>query len=201
MQISALDVESIFDYALASNGTGIASQAIHLIVAAIQRSQSVDRALIDRLQVIRGALGVAIVNWGTKDIAPPGPVPINGYFASASNRLVVSLVSLAVFTGLSMVVMLWCLLGLMYCWIFGSPSPNSSRYPELNFAAKVIADHGHGGPSWLTGLGNTTNDNIKKRVGAKVLYVGSLPSDKGVDRVVMGTAPGLKALKSGQPYL
>jgi len=38
-------------------------------------------------------------------------------------------------------------------------SPNISRYPEIDFAAKVAMDN-----SWLAGLGNSTNRAVERQI-------------------------------------
>lgn len=159
-----------------------------------------ESSLTNQLQILRSVLAVAIVEWGTEK-PTPGPVPITAYFASAGYRVAVSPVSRALFTCLSLATLVWCLVGLLFCWLFGSPSPNTSQFPELDFAAKVTTDSGGGIPPWLAGLGNTTNMAVRKRIQGKVLYVGSMPSDKGLDRVVIATAPVMKGLTFGRPYL
>jgi hypothetical protein len=198
--IPAVGVKSIFDFGLnATEGTNT-SESIQFLVSAIQRSTVLEDSLASQLRILRSVLAVAIVDWGTENPAP-GPVPITGYFASAGYRVTVSPISRALFTGLSLATLVWCLVGLLFCWVFGSPSPNTSQFPELNFAAKVTTDSGGGIPPWLAGLGNATNVTVRKRIQGKVLYVGSTPSDKGVDRVVIGTTPALKGLAFGRAYL
>lgn len=201
--IPAAGVRSIFDYALNSPSTGSTARAIELIVGALQQSEQINSAPSHRLGVLRRALGMTIAIWGMSPGATPGPVPITGNFASAGYRLVVYPPCRTLFVCLSSVTLVWCLFGLLYCWLFGSPSPNNSRFPELDFAARVTADTEGGGPVWLAGLGNATSLSVRKRIQGEVLYVGSLPSEKGlpVDRVVIGTKPGLEKLTPGQPYL
>jgi len=75
-------------------------------------------------------------------------------------------------------------------------SPNISRYPEIDFAAKLTMDN-----SWLARLGNSTNRAVGRQIQGKVLFVGAAETDKGVDRVVVGTVPTLKPLRFGQSYL
>lgn len=75
-------------------------------------------------------------------------------------------------------------------------SPNISRYLEIDFAAKATVDN-----SWLVGLGNSTNRAVGRQIEGKVLFVGAAETDKGADRVVIGTVPTLKPLRFGHSYL
>ena len=189
-------VRSIFDYGL--NGTN--SDGVRFIAGAINFTSSIDEQS-SQLRIVRGVLSVAIMDWAVEPEPIPGPMPITAYFALVGYRISVSPVSRAVFLCLCFVTLVWCSLGVFYCWFFGSPSPNTSRYPEIDFAAKVTTDGIAGSSSWLLGLGNSTNTAVSRQVKGKVLFVGSLPTDKGVDRVAIGTVPELKALRFGQSYL
>lgn len=193
--IPASLVSSIFDYGL--NGTN--SDGVRFIASAINYTSSIEEKS-SQLRIVRGVLSVAIMDWAVEPEPTPGPMPITAYFALLDYRINVSPVSRVVFMCLCFATIVWCFLVIFYCWFFGSPSPNTSRYPEIDFTAKVMVD-GMTGSSWLSGLGNTTTRAVSKQIKGKVLFVGSMPTDKGVDRVAIGTVPELKTLRFGQSYL
>src|SRR6266496_5299656 len=59
---------------------------------------------------------------------------VKGYFAGEVYRVVISGYT---FTALSILTLLWCAGALLYCWMYASPAPNISAFPEINFGAKL----------------------------------------------------------------
>lgn len=112
-----------------------------------------------------------------------------------SYRVTVDPITHTIFTVLSLAVLVWSLLALSFCWFFGSPSPNGSQFPEVNFAAKITAN------DLVVGLRNNTDKKVIKVVGGKVLYVGTMLMDNGAERVAISTKRGLKGLRYKQLYL
>ena len=188
VNIPAEGIRSILDYALTNN-----SVSVELLVSAIQLSNSLVRSEAEQLRIFRGVLAIVILGWGTNG-SELGPA--TGYYAASGYRITVSPITRAVFAVLSVGVLSWSLLALLFCWFLGSPSPNSSQFPEVNFAAKVVPDDGI-----LAGLGNTTSMAVIKRIQGQVLYVGSMPSGNGAERVAIATGRGLQGLRYRQPYL
>lgn len=185
--IPAAGIKSTFDFALTNN-----SASAELLLSTILLSNNLDQSASEELRVIRGVLAVTILIWGTNGAKPE---PAIGYYAASGYRITVSTTSRIIFIVLSVGVLLWSLLALLFCWIFGPPSPNTSQFPEIDYAAKV-SDGGI-----LVGLGNTTTQAVIKRIQDKVLYVGSMASDTGVERVAITRGRGVQPLKYRQPYL
>ena len=186
VDIPAEGIRSILGYALTNNSGSVA-----LVELAVRFSNSIERE-DEKLRILRGVLALLIVEWGTN---PPELGPSSGYFAASGYIISVSPIPRAIFALLSLGVLTWSLLSLLFCWFFASPTPNTSGFPEVDFAAKMAAD------GILVGLGNATDTEVIKRIQGKGLYVGSIPLDNGVERVAVVTGRGLQPLRYGQPYL
>jgi len=95
----------------------------------------------------------------------PGPSPILGYQAQQIYRILVSPLSRYLFTILSLVVWTWCAGILVYCWSRDYHVPETTFFPEIDFARNVLA-MGKGVPDWLTG-----NGNVVASIGGETLFI------------------------------
>lgn len=131
------------------------------------------------------------------DPLPPSP-KYNGYVAEETYRIIISTYSQYLFAVLGCIMVIWGGILLVYCGLTGV-GPNLSPFPEFDFATKV--DVSEGMPELLAGMGNAMGSEIEERIKGEMVYVGSVPADKGMNRVGMGTAPTLGTLRSGESYL
>lgn len=198
--IGASDVISILDFAFNSTGpnNSSTSQTLLTVVSIINATSTQASILPLELTILRSVLGFAIL--GFTDIPLPSPLPISGFVARGVSWLLVSPLSRLFFIILSLSTFTWCMGVLVFCFFKACPPPNFSRFPEMDFATKMITDGGSGIPAWLAGLGNATSQEVKRRIKGKNIYVGSLSSD-GVERVIISTTSVPEKLKYGESYL
>ena len=102
---------------------------------------------------------------------------VMGYIANDHYRLLISKYTLYTFTVLAFITLLWCVVICAYFWFRGRITPNTSAYPEVDFATKCKEGE-HGMADLLKGLGNANNINIEKRMSGKRVFVSGV---KGVD--------------------
>ena len=130
----------------------------------------------------------------------PDTVQLRGYFAKQTYRIILSSYCRYLFVLLSVVTLIWCGVLLIYCWMAG-PGPNLSLFPEFDFAAKVISDSLGGFRCLLSGQGNTTSAGIKRSINGQSMFIGSVPTEEGVNRVVIDTKPIFNGLNERGLYL
>src|SRR5438046_7538647 len=119
---------------------------------------------------------------------------MKGFFAGEVYRVVISGYSLYKFMALSILTLLWCAGALLYCWMYASPAPNISAFPEINFGAKLDVEM----RDLLSGLGNAQSGDVEKKVKETRVWVGEkeiVQTEVGVEDAVVLTSrsrlPGL----------
>lgn len=133
-----------------------------------------------------------------------------GYYAKSVYRLIISDFSLYTFTAMAAVAVLWCACALVYCLTSSCFAPNSSQYPEIDFASRCITvpdgSRHMGMNDILNGLGNSSTTNIENSIKGKKAYVGAQLLDGDIsgcmERVVLATGrTELQGLKPRQKYI
>ena len=102
-----------------------------------------------------------------------------GYFADSMYRVKIARYSLYTFTVLALGTLCWCAGVLMYSWIAGGVAPNSSQYPEIDFASKCTFGVSGAGDQdaamsiVLHGLSNATSKNVETQIKQRSVFVGA----------------------------
>jgi hypothetical protein len=125
---------------------------------------------------------------------------IKGYLAKDHFLLTISKYTLYVYTALALFTLLWCVIICGYCWFEGGVLPNSSVYPEIDFAGKCRGnDSGMG--SLLKGLGNATSKEVEKRIAKKHVFAGERRYGAEDGEVILTTTKIGYELEAGRKYL
>lgn len=96
--------------------------------------------------------------------------------ARETYRIIISTYSQYLFAILGCITVIWCGILLVYCGLTGV-GPDLSLFPEVDFATKVHVSEGM--PKLLAGMKSGTSSEIKERIKGEIVYVGSVPADKG----------------------
>lgn len=130
----------------------------------------------------------------------------SGYFANSLYRIVIANWTLYVFTIISTCTLVWCAAMLVYCWVAKVVMPNTSDYPEFDFASKCLANNGEhceedgGLRTIFDGFGNADTANIVEQIKARRLFVGARTLGPS-ERVVIVADNPLRELEAGKKYL
>jgi hypothetical protein len=196
--VSANGMFSVLETVLNMSDTNpIVSEMVVMLVEVLRTGDLGTKAAWTESDLLRSLLAFTL-HWVSDPV--PETSHVTGYVADETFRIIISTWSRYLFCTLGIGTVCWSGAILIYCSIIGT-APNSSLFPEFDFAAKVNAGRLGGFPALLEGMGNTTSSEVKKRIKGQSVFVGSLSSNEGSTKVAVDTQPRLGWLKSGQLYL
>jgi len=164
LSIPPEEILSVLDFALQPSQTTHAAMLMP-VINDIQGGSYQGQFSSAELNILRNALALIITQLSESPNSDNSPTV--GYKAKQVKRVLINPASRYLFTTLSLSLLIWCLVVLIYCWTRKYRVPNTSYFPEIDFAKNVLGT-GRGIPYWLmTGSSGSVLEEIQ---GEKVQF-------------------------------
>jgi len=210
LQIPAADIFSIFDIIFdTSNDTISGSQVllIEYLNSMISTYSQRGRRMPKEYDAIRALFVLSLVYVNNVYLGFPNSTAdfksrvTTGYFARSRLQIVINPRIHKAFTVLGCVVLAWCLWLTIWCSASSVVAPNSTDFPEIDFAARVIKSEEL--VELLDGLGNASTQRVERECMAKTLYLTAMEieDDDSTQRLVLATKAGNTKLELRSSYL
>jgi hypothetical protein len=205
--VGAADLFSIFDTIFAnSNTTTSGPQGILIpwITSSISDSSQNNRRIPSEYNQIRALLLLSLVYVNSAYLIGNDTSTsriTTGHYVHSRFRIQINPHLLVAFVVLGCLVLVWCWVITIICSAGCIIAPNSTDFPEVDFAARVIKSDDF--RQILDGLGNASSEKVKDHFMGKTLYLGvkKLAITDLCQTVELNTTAHQNGLKVGDRYM